>query len=87
MHDFPVQARGYRLTTAHVRYHLPDDYDALETFVWQTVDLVPDLPRIRRFLDFWIREIEGKLHSVTVGAGLLIRPVSLDHVGVPITLN
>ncbi len=87
MDDLALQLRGYRLTTAHILYHMPDHPGVLQTFLWQKLDLVPDLPGLRRFLDFWQREIEGPLHSVTVAAGSLIKPVTFQHVGVSVTLN
>ena len=56
----------YRLTTAEIFYHMPDHPDLLQTYVWQSLDRVPDFPKLNHFLDFWKRELEGKLHSVRV---------------------
>ena len=53
--DFARQMRGERLTTAEVIYYLPDHPALLQRFLWQTLDLPPDFPRICRFLDFWRR--------------------------------
>jgi uncharacterized protein Usg len=61
------ELRHYRLTTAEIIYHLPDYPDLLQSFVWQKYDVAPDFPELRRFLEFWSRTIEGKLHSVKVG--------------------
>ncbi len=72
-----LQLRGYRLTTAEILYHLPDHPRVLQSFVWQDLDLVPGFPQLCRFLEFWQREIEGKLHSVKVGAVGLITPGEL----------
>jgi len=72
MADMMTQLRGYRLTTAEILYHLPDHPGVLQSFVWQHLDRAPEFPRLRRFLDFWEREIEGPLHSVTVGQAKLI---------------
>ena len=58
--------REYRLTTAEIIYHLPDHPDLLQSFVWQKLDCAPDFPELRRFLDFWSHNIDGKLHSVKV---------------------
>ena len=58
--------RDYRLTTAEIIYHLPDHPDLLQSFVWQKMDIAPDFPELRRFLEFWRRNLEGKLHSVRV---------------------
>ena len=66
MNALELQLRGYRLTTAEILYHLPDHPALLQTFIWQKFDLAPDFPELRRFLDFWSRSIEGRLHSVSV---------------------
>ena len=63
---YELQLMGYRLTTAEIVYHLPDHPALLQTFIWQKFDLAPDFPELRRFLEFWSRNLEGKLHSVKV---------------------
>ena len=67
MSDHKQVLRDYRLTTAEILYHLPDHPDLLQSFVWQKLDVAPDFPELRRLLEFWSRNIEGKLHSVRVG--------------------
>ena len=67
MSDAIPQLREYRLTTAEIIYHLPDHPDLLQSFIWQKLDVAPDFPELRRFLEFWSRHIEGKLHSVKIG--------------------
>jgi uncharacterized protein Usg len=67
----PADQDLYRLTTAEILYHLPDHPGVLQSYIWQAVDRAPDFPTWRKFLDFWQREIEGKLHSVRVGAAAL----------------
>jgi uncharacterized protein Usg len=72
------QLRGERLTTAKVLYYLPDSPSLLQEFVWQTLDLAPEFPRVQRFLCFWRREIEAVIHSVTVASqGGLVAPARL----------
>jgi uncharacterized protein Usg len=74
MSALALQLRNYRLTTAEILYHLPDHPDLLQTFVWQDLDLAPGFPVLRKFLDFWDRNLDGKLHSVRVAHATLIRP-------------
>ena len=62
------RARGWRLTTAEILYHMPDHPHLLQSFVWQAWDLAPGYPALGRFLDFWRRELDGPLHSVRVAA-------------------
>ncbi|MDR3523649.1 MAG: usg protein [Acetobacteraceae bacterium] len=75
------QLRGYRLTTAEILYHLPDHPKLLQSFVWQELDIAPKFPVLHGFLDFWEREIEGRLHSVRVAAVGLIAPGAWSHIG------
>jgi uncharacterized protein Usg len=72
--DFVRQLGGYGLTTASILYRMPDHPTMLQTFVWQHYDLAPAFPELHRFLDFWRREIEGPLHSVTVAHHRMISP-------------
>ncbi|XBQ16746.1 MAG: hypothetical protein ABL308_02465 [Oceanicaulis sp.] len=72
--DFVTALRGARLTTAEVCYHMPDFPGLLQTFLWQTYDQAPDYPRLMKFLDFWRREIDAVIHSVTVAHAGLVKP-------------
>jgi uncharacterized protein Usg len=85
--DLELQLAGYRLTTANILYHLPDHPSVLQSFVWQRLDLAPRFPELHRFLEFWRREIEGRLHSVTVASAALVRPAELRAVGGVLTLH
>jgi len=66
MSSLERQMAGYRLTTAEILYHLPDHPDLLQSFIWQTLDIAPRYPVLRKFLDYWENNIEGRLHSVHV---------------------
>ena len=76
-----LQLRDYRLTTAEIVYHLPDHPGLLQTFIWQELDLAPRFPVLNRFLDFWTRNIEGRLHSVRVAQAERIGPARLSSAG------
>jgi len=73
------QLQGYRLTTAEILYHLPDHPRVLQSYIWQELDIAPRFPVLHKFLDFWTREIEGKLHSVRVASVGLISPAQVRH--------
>ncbi len=79
MANLILQLRDYRLTTAEILYHLPDHPKLLQTFLWQQYDLAPQFPELHRFLTFWTREIEGKLHSVRVDSKKLITPGDIRY--------
>jgi uncharacterized protein Usg len=67
-----LQLNRYRLTTAEILYHFPDHPALLQSYTWQDYDLAPDYPVLHRFLDFWRRSIEGRLHSVRVASTRLV---------------
>ncbi len=73
MGAFEMQVRDYRLTTAEILYHLPDHPTLLQSYVWQEYDLAPNFPALRKFLDFWSHNLDGKLHSVKVANLELIK--------------
>jgi len=75
--DFRAQLAGFSLTTAEILYRLPDHPLLLQSFVWQEYDVHPRFPRLRHFLLFWSRNLDGKLHSVTVAHKRLITPAEL----------
>jgi uncharacterized protein Usg len=72
MADLIYQLHDYRLTTAKIIYHLPDHTHLLQEFVWQDYDLHPRYPVLVKFLNFWTREIDGRLHSVYVAQKKII---------------
>lgn len=73
------QLKGYRLTTAEILYHLPDHPKLLQSYVWQEYDVAPQFPVLHKFLDFWRRELEGRLHSVRVASVGLVQPAEWRH--------
>ena len=77
----------YRLTTAEIIYRMPDHPDLLQSFIWQKLDLAPDFPELRRFLEFWSRNIDGKLHSVKVGQARSAARSRFRHVSASLRLH
>jgi uncharacterized protein Usg len=74
-----LQVKEYRLTTAEILYHMPDHPGLLQTYVWQDMDLAPRFPELRRFLDFWSRNLDGKLHSIRVASGESVQRAQMRH--------
>ncbi len=72
--DFIRQIEGYSLTTAEILYRMPDHPLLLQTYVWQDFDQAPYFPTLQRFLDFWERSLDGRLHSVRVTSSCLVSP-------------
>ncbi len=77
--NLALQLRDYRLTTAEILYHMPDHPGLLQSYIWQELDLAPQYPVLRKFLAFWTRNLDGKLHSVRVGSSRLITPAQWNH--------
>ncbi len=81
MSDFELQLKRYRLSTAEILCHLPDQPSVLPSFIWHTLDLAPEYPVLTQFPEFWRRSIDGKLHSVTVASAALVKPSEFRFVG------
>lgn len=79
MSDMEKMLHDYRLTTAEILYHLPDHPLLLQSYIWQELDQAPEFPVLYKFLDFWERELEGRLHSVKVASLELIKPSDFTH--------
>ncbi|MEM1344628.1 MAG: protein usg [Pseudomonadota bacterium] len=77
--ELELRLMGYSLATAEILYRLPDARSVLQTFVWQEYDLAPQFPRLRSFLDFWHRELDGPIHSVRLSHANLTAPAELRY--------
>ena len=86
MRPIELQLQGYRLTTAEIVYRLPDHPAVLQSFIWQNLDLAPRFPVLNGFLEFWEKNIEGRLHSVVVAHARLITSGEL-RAGTMLSLN
>lgn len=82
-----LQLKDYRLTTAEILYHMPDHPGILQSYIWQDLDLAPKFPALRKFLDFWDRELDGRVHSVRVASASVIKPPSIRIPGVTLRLQ
>ena len=52
-----------------VYYWMPDYNNILQEFMWQLNDVVPEYPRIHRFLNHWHENIEAVIETVEVSHG------------------
>jgi uncharacterized protein Usg len=84
---FLEQVRGFSLTTAEILYRMPDHPALLQSFVWQDYDLSPRFPKLRGFLDFWSRNLDGPLYQIRVAHAGLIKPAELKFVEGELLLN
>jgi uncharacterized protein Usg len=82
-----LRVKDYRLTTAEILYHIPDHPAVLQSYIWQDLDIAPQYPALRKFLEFWRREIEGPLHSVRVGTSRIARNGAVRHAGALMNLH
>ncbi|MSP67225.1 MAG: Usg family protein [Alphaproteobacteria bacterium] len=87
MRDFQRQLNDYRLTTAEITYHLPDHPRLLQIYLWQALDLPPRYPELSRFLAFWEKNLDGRLHSVRVASAAVLHPGRLRHLPVSTALH
>ena len=55
-----------KLVTLNILYWMPDYNNILQQFIWQTKDIVPEYPRVHRFLNFWYKEIDAVIAEVHI---------------------
>jgi uncharacterized protein Usg len=87
MHETKLMLKDYRLTTAEILYHMPDHPGLLQSFLWQHLDIAPRFPELKRFLDFWSRQIDGRLHSIRIASAGLIRPAQYRYADAELRLQ
>lgn len=85
--DFRRQLDGYSMATAEILYRMPDAQDLLQTYIWQDYDLAPRFPNLRKFLDFWTRELDGPIHSVRLAHARLLRPAQVSYTAHELTIH
>jgi uncharacterized protein Usg len=85
--SFVAQLDDYRITSAEILYWLPDHKHILQSYIWQELDLHPHFPNLTRFLDFWERNLDGKLHRIKVASAALIKPAELKFVNHQLRLH
>jgi uncharacterized protein Usg len=79
--------KDYRLILAEIVYHMPDRPQFLQTFIWNEMDIAPRYPVLHSFLDYWEKNIEGKLHSVYVDQQRIITPGEYKYAQMQLTLQ
>ncbi|MGE8941082.1 usg protein [Leptospira interrogans] len=85
--NFVSQLNGYSLTTAEILYRMPDYPALLQSYVWQDYDLHPRFPKLAQFLDFWTKNLDGKLYKVRVAHRTLIHPSEVRLIGTELVLH
>ena len=85
--DFARQLDGYGLATVRIHYYMPDHPSLLQMFMMQQYDVAPRFPELDRFLNYWRREIEAAIHSVSVAHKHLIGPAEWRAVDGIITIS
>ncbi len=85
--DLQMQLAGYGLATIQIHYYMPDHPSLLQQFLLQQYDLAPRFPELKRFLDFWRRDIDAVLHSVSIAHQKLIGPTEWRAVNGEISIH
>ena len=58
--------RKKSLVTVDILYWMPDYENILQQFIWQTKDVVPDIQRVHKFLNYWNDNIDAVISEVKV---------------------
>jgi len=57
---------------------MPDYNNVLQEFVWQTSDIIPEYPRVHRFLNYWQENIEAVISEVRIADAETIEYIPAD---------
>ena len=49
-----------------IYYYLPDYSSLVQEFMWGTMDIIPEYPRINKFLKHWHENIDAVIASVDI---------------------
>lgn len=49
-----------------VIYYLPDYTNLVNEFYWQLEDVIPEIPRVHNFLNYWKNNIEAVIKEVKI---------------------
>ena len=58
--------KKWTIATVQVVYYIPDHLHIVNQFMWQTEDQLPEYPRIKKFLDYWDKNIDGPIKEVYI---------------------
>ena len=77
--DFYQQLNdNFRLTSILVIYRLPDYHSILQEFFWQALDHPPTYPRMTKFINHWIENIEAPIHAIKIANTEIISPTNFE---------
>ena len=54
------------IVIVEVNYFRPDYRSLLQQFIWQTDDIIPEIPRVHEFLNYWKDHIDAVIQEVLV---------------------
>ena len=58
--------KNKQLVLVDILYYRPDYRNLLQSFVWQTEDEIPGIPRVHEFLNYWHHNIDAIIKEVIV---------------------
>lgn len=77
--DFELRLKGYGLTTIEIFYYMPDHHSLIQEFIWQTLDIKPEYPRINKFLNYWKNEIKATIKEIILTHDNVIQPSKITN--------
>ena len=61
-----IIVKKWTIASVQVVYYIPDYLSLVNEFIWQTKDQLPDYPRIKKFLNYWDRYIDGPIKEAYI---------------------
>lgn len=61
-----IRYSDIRITTIQIYYYMPNYTNILQEFVWQTEDMIPEFPKVHKFLWHWKNNIVAPIESINL---------------------
>lgn len=58
------------LVLVGIIYYMPDYKNLVNEFYCQFDDVVPDIPRVHKFLNYWIKNIDAIIKEVKISSAI-----------------
>lgn len=55
-----------RIVTVNILYYIPNYQNLIQEFIWQTEDMIPELYRVHKFLNFWKDNIDAIIKEILI---------------------
>lgn len=79
--------KGYCFASIEILYHRLDYPSLLQTYLWQKLDVSPELPGVIDFLEYWHQNIEAQIRATRVACTPIVSDREIRHARAEFKIN